>query len=366
MKVNIHRLMAGIALGFVLVFFYKTIVERNYYDLAVLNVYSVSFLTISLIMSLAGFLEYFPKILPIRVFFILISAILLPLWGTAFLIIFNAVIEKDIPLLYGVHLAGSLAICWTDLRLLSRSVFRKEVNLWNIWLMVTPQTKKIALSIIGVLLLILVGIFGIIDFAAVKIIDGGDYHIAGLKTLTAQEAVWRQRDIDGNGIKDYWTYDVSAFYRMYQPDGTKANLIDIELARTDATFSPTFTTSNFFGYPLLEDWFVRREKNLPVAQDGYLFRAMLLDESGIPYNQNPVGKNDIKACNPTKFAFVAYPEKYGMTGINTFIVNQSGTVYSNDCGSDDRKIVLQWPAATPDGSPTAVIGPGGRRWAPAE
>ncbi len=38
------------------------------------------------------------------------------------------------------------------------------------------------------------------------------------------------------------------------------------------------------------------------------------------------------------FAFVAYPEKYGDTGIMTFIVDQSGVVYEKNLGKD----TLSW------------------------
>ena len=34
------------------------------------------------------------------------------------------------------------------------------------------------------------------------------------------------------------------------------------------------------------------------------------------------------------FAFIAYPEKYGDTGIATFIINQNGIVYQKDLGKN--------------------------------
>lgn len=33
--------------------------------------------------------------------------------------------------------------------------------------------------------------------------------IGSLKLMTSAEAVWLQQDADNNGLKDYWTYDVS-------------------------------------------------------------------------------------------------------------------------------------------------------------
>ena len=34
------------------------------------------------------------------------------------------------------------------------------------------------------------------------------------------------------------------------------------------------------------------------------------------------------------FAFIAYPETYGDTGITTFIINQSGVPYEKDLGKN--------------------------------
>jgi len=180
--------------------------------------------------------------------------------------------------------------------------------------------------------------------------------ITGLKILCSQEAIWRQQDADGNGIKDYWTYDISCFNRMTRADGTtKVNFIDTSYARADANRA----VDGVFGVtPVIEKWDAGATALVKTAKLGYFYRAMLTDEDGKPYNVNAVGTNSIAATNNSKFAFVAYPETYGTTGINTFIVNQEGTVYVCDCGSDKAKVVLQWPGA----NPVSVVGPGGRNW----
>jgi hypothetical protein len=190
--------------------------------------------------------------------------------------------------------------------------------------------------------------------------------ITVLKVLEMQEKSWCQGDTDGNGIKDYWTLDVSTFYRLYRNDGrTKLKLIDISLARADsAAYSRNNPTPFNFGNESgldLEDW--SHPDVTPTAKSGYRFQAMLLDENGLPYNKNPIGKNGIKACNSTKFAFVAYPQVYPTSGINTFIINEKGIIYQTDPNTDgDGKIVLQWPGA----DPTEVKGPGGKLWSVAE
>jgi hypothetical protein len=176
--------------------------------------------------------------------------------------------------------------------------------------------------------------------------------IKALKDLVDVEAVWRQQDVDGDGIKDYWTYDVSCFHRMYRADRvTKVDFIPQELAIADAAPAD----DKVLGDGVIESWSCITDK--PQTYGGYFFRVIEKDEIGNNYNQNP-GNNKIAVTNNSKFAFVAYPEKYGVTGINTFIVNETGKIYSTDCGSDTDKIVLYWPGA----DPTQLAGPGCWPW----
>ncbi|MEK7309382.1 MAG: DUF2950 family protein, partial [Planctomycetota bacterium] len=170
-----------------------------------------------------------------------------------------------------------------------------------------------------------------------------------LRLMTNAEAVWRQQDADGNGVMDYWTYDVSCLYRMFRADGlTKCAFISIDMANADAAPAD----DNTFGSNRLS----QRIGATAQPKSGYLFQVMELDQNGEPYKQEMV--NGVPATNQTKFAFVAYPDMYGTSGINTYIINQEGTVYANDCGSDAQKIILQWPG----NNPSAITGPGGRQW----
>ena len=50
------------------------------------------------------------------------------------------------------------------------------------------------------------------------------------------------------------------------------------------------------------------------------------------------------------FAFVAYPEKYGDTGITTFIINQNGVVYEKDLGKDTATLAKAITEFNPDKS----------------
>jgi len=54
------------------------------------------------------------------------------------------------------------------------------------------------------------------------------------------------------------------------------------------------------------------------------------------------------------FAVVAYPAKYGNSGIMSFIVNNDGTVYEKDLGPNTAKTAAAMKAYNPDSSWTEV------------
>jgi hypothetical protein len=171
-----------------------------------------------------------------------------------------------------------------------------------------------------------------------------------LRMLVSSEAAWWVIKATGTPDKTFWTYDVSCFHRMFRANSVdKWNFIKLDFAEADAAPAK----DNTFGEGKLA------EIGAPTPRYGYFFRAMLKGD-GMPYNQIEV--NGIKAANKDSYAFVAYPAEYGKTGIHTFIVNESGTVYAIDTGSDEKKIVLQWPGS----DPTQVKGPGGKNWGVAD
>jgi hypothetical protein len=48
------------------------------------------------------------------------------------------------------------------------------------------------------------------------------------------------------------------------------------------------------------------------------------------------------------FALVAYPAKYGSSGIMTFIVNHDGVVYQKDLGKSTEKSAVAMKLFNPD------------------
>jgi hypothetical protein len=89
--------------------------------------------------------------------------------------------------------------------------------------------------------------------------------------------------------------------------------------------------------------YVKGEK--PVPYNGYFFRIM-----------NAQGKNArggaysymAKGKMVGGFAIVAYPARYGVSGIMTFTVNHDGVVYQKDLGTKTEKLAKTMQAFDPD------------------
>ncbi len=138
-----------------------------------------------------------------------------------------------------------------------------------------------------------------------------------IKTLASAEADFRANDRDGNGVQDFWTADVSGLYSI-------ARLIDREVAEADAR--PRV--------PLVSK---------PIPYHGYYFVAMETDNSEDQDEtlRQYTDKKSGKVHHPAKFAFCAYPAEFGVTGRNTFIVNEGNTILWRHTGGDP---VIQWPS----------------------
>jgi len=85
--------------------------------------------------------------------------------------------------------------------------------------------------------------------------------------------------------------------------------------------------------------------NKPVPYRGYYYR--ILKAQG---KNAPGGSYDyvVKGKMIFGFAMVAYPAKYGSSGIMTFIVNQEGVVYQKDLGKNTPKVATAMMRYNPD------------------
>ena len=93
-------------------------------------------------------------------------------------------------------------------------------------------------------------------------------------------------------------------------------------------------------------------QNLPTDQvgehvpfNGYMFRVLT---SQGPHA--PGGAKDyiVDGKMSAGFAFVAYPVEYRSSGVMTFIVDKSGTIYEKDLGPDTTKLAQTMTAYDPD------------------
>ncbi len=82
-----------------------------------------------------------------------------------------------------------------------------------------------------------------------------------------------------------------------------------------------------------------------VPFNGYLFRMLTNQGSHAPGG----ARNYVVNGKMTRgFAFVAYPAEYRTSGVMTFIVDQSGTIYEKDLGPDTTKLAQAMTAFDPD------------------
>ena len=137
-----------------------------------------------------------------------------------------------------------------------------------------------------------------------------------LKTISTAEWDLHENDRDGNGIKDYWTADLTELCRL--------GLIQKQVAAAD-----------------------RRPRTRivphPVPFAGYYFEALTADASETPpepYCNNTDGKSGA-VHHFHRFGFVAYPAEPGITGNRIFIINQYNSHWS--LPAEGNTVPRNWP-----------------------
>jgi hypothetical protein len=83
----------------------------------------------------------------------------------------------------------------------------------------------------------------------------------------------------------------------------------------------------------------------PVPFNGYFFR--ILTSQG-PHAMGGAKSYVVDGVMTGGFAFIAYPAQYRSSGVMTFIVDESGTIYEKDLGPDTAKIAEAMTAYDPD------------------
>jgi hypothetical protein len=180
-----------------------------------------------------------------------------------------------------------------------------------------PRRVRILAPYVFLVLLLAVGTFVIWPQWRARNLAENERNAATIiKTLCSAEADFRANDRDGNGVNDFWTGDLAGLLRF--------GLISRAVAEADLR-------------PLVP--LVRK----PVPYHGYYIIAMVTDESETPIEElrQETDKKSGKVHHRTKFGFCAYPVEYGVTGRNTFIVNENNTVFWRHTYGDPMD---HWPS----------------------
>jgi hypothetical protein len=82
-----------------------------------------------------------------------------------------------------------------------------------------------------------------------------------------------------------------------------------------------------------------------VPFNGYFFRILTSQGPHAPGGAKNYVVNEKMTAG---FAFVAYPAEYRSSGVMTFMVNKSGTIYEKDLGSDTTKLAQAMTVYNPD------------------
>ena len=134
--------------------------------------------------------------------------------------------------------------------------------------------------------------------------------------IAVAERDYKAKDLDKNGINDFWTADLSGLYEK--------GLRDIDVAHADA--APL--------HPLVAT---------PVPIVGYLFVAMKRTNQSDAFGAKFPVKTDVTGNTDhhlNTWAFCAYPAEYDWRHKHTYIFNEKAKIYRIDnCGEP----VTEWP-----------------------
>ncbi len=142
-------------------------------------------------------------------------------------------------------------------------------------------------------------------------------------------------DLDGNGWSDY-------AQRFASSEGTRDGLYwPVEADQRASPLGP------LFGAATREGYFRTASTGEPAAYHGYRYRMLSAqgkDAAGGAFSYLVNGRMI------GGFAAVAWPAKYDVSGVMTFIVNHDGTVYQKNLGKNTEATALKMSTFNPDPS----------------
>ena len=153
-----------------------------------------------------------------------------------------------------------------------------------------------------------------------------------LAYVDAQREYFR-KDRDGDGLLEY--------AQKFGSDKGKKNGLywPVKEGEGQSPLGPLFASAQEKGYS------AKAAGGKPIPYYGYYYRIL----TGQGKNA-PGGAYDyvVEGNMIGGFALVAYPAKYGASGVMTFIVNHDGVVYQKDLGKNTEKTALAMKVFDPD------------------
>ncbi len=152
-----------------------------------------------------------------------------------------------------------------------------------------------------------------------------------LKVVEAQR-VYKATDPDGNGVADYARRFISSEGKkdgLYWPASPAVPASPLEALASLAAAQ---------GY-------AHKASATPQPYLGYLYRMLTAQGKDAPGGASSYLAGDKLVGG---FAVVAYPVKYGVSGVMTFVVNQDGAVYEKDLGSATASVAGGMTHYNPD------------------
>jgi hypothetical protein len=164
----------------------------------------------------------------------------------------------------------------------------------------------------------------------------GENELQALDSLRAGAQAQREyasKDRDGDQVLEY-------AQKIISTAGQKDGLYWSQDLGEMSPLGPAFAEARREGY-LKEG----KKDDRPQPFHGYFFKILTRQGS-----HAPAGAYDyiINGHMIGGYAFVAWPAKYGVSGIMTFIINQQGKVYQKDLGPDTESTVQKMNAYDPD------------------
>ena len=152
------------------------------------------------------------------------------------------------------------------------------------------------------------------------------------RAFVVAQREYAARDPMGSGLAEF-------AQNLLSTPGTRDGLYwPTEPGEPDSPLGPLVASARAEGYQ-------RTPVAQPIPYHGYYYRMLTRQGANAPG-----GARDYVVDGHMRggFALVAFPAKYGNSGVMTFLVNQTGIVYQKNLGPDTPTIAVQLAAFDPD------------------